>query len=230
LTLIPGLMAALMMALLVKERARTPVPHVSFGASLRALPLRFRRLLLAVGLFGLGDFAHSMLILLATQRLASRYGLAGAATIATALYVLHNLLYAGSSLLAGVWGDRAHKGRLLALGYAIAAVMATMAASLPLNVAVLSGVFALGGVYVAMSETLEDAFSAELVDRAQHGMAFGTLATINGVGDFASSIIVGVLWTRVGIGAAFGYSAVLFGMGTLLIWRLSATEREVQQQ
>lgn len=226
LTLIPGLMAALMMALLVKEGARTAVPHVSFGASLRALPLRFRRLLLAVGLFGLGDFAHSMLILLATQQLASRYGLAAAASIATALYVLHNLLYAGSSMFAGIWGDRAHKGRLLALGYAIAAVMATMAASLPLNVAVLAGVFALGGVYVAMSETLEDAFSAELVDRAQHGMAFGTLATINGVGDFASSIIVGVLWTRVGIGAAFGYSAVLFGIGTLLVWRLSVTERK----
>jgi MFS family permease len=228
LTLIPGLMAALMMALLVKERARAAVPHVSFGASLRALPLRFRRLLVAVGLFGLGDFAHSMLILLATQQLASRYGLAGAASIATALYVLHNLLYAGSSMLAGAWGDRAPKGRLLALGYAIAAVMAVMAASLPLSLAVLAGVFALGGVYVAMSETLEDAFSAELVDRAQHGMAFGTLATINGVGDFASSIIVGVLWTRIGIGAAFGYSAVLFGAGTLLVWRLAAAPAQRQ--
>ena len=41
-------------------------------------------------------------------------------------------------------------------------------------------------------------------------MAFGTLATVNGVGDFASSLIVGLLWTTFGSPAAFGYSAVLF--------------------
>lgn len=34
---------------------------------------------------------------------------------------------------------------------------------------------------------------AELVGADQHGMAFGVLATVNGVGDFLSSIIVGAL-------------------------------------
>jgi hypothetical protein len=65
LTLIPGLLAAALMAFVVKEKARVPVPHISFGASLRALPASFRRLLVAVGLFGPGDFAHTLLILLA---------------------------------------------------------------------------------------------------------------------------------------------------------------------
>ena len=34
----------------------------------------YRKMLLAVGLFGLGDFAHTMLILLATQRLTPSIG------------------------------------------------------------------------------------------------------------------------------------------------------------
>ena len=59
-------------------------------------------------------------------------------------------------------------------------------------------------------------FCAELVDEAHHGMAFGILATVNGLGDFLSSMIVGVLWTSFGTTVAFGYSAILFIAGTLL--------------
>jgi hypothetical protein len=79
----------------------------------------------------------------------------------------------------------------------------------------------LGGIYVAVEETLEDSLCAELVSEAQQGMAFGTLATVNGIGDFASSLIVGFLWTAYGTTVAFGYSAVLFVVGGLLIARLS---------
>jgi dipeptide/tripeptide permease len=50
-------------------------------------------------------------------------------------------------------------------------------------------------------------------------MAFGVLATVNGIGDFLSSIIVGALWTMAGTSVAFGYSAVLFCLGALLVLR-----------
>jgi hypothetical protein len=51
-------------------------------------------------------------------------------------------------------------------------------------------------------------------------MAFGVLATVNGVGDFISSIVVGLLWTAFGTGVAFSYSAVLFFLGALLVARV----------
>jgi hypothetical protein len=73
-----------------------------------------------------------------------------------------------------------------------------------------------------VEETLEDSFCAELVGEAHHGMAFGTLATVNGVGDFASSLIVGLLWTSLGTSVAFGYSAVLFLCGGLMVLRVSS--------
>jgi MFS family permease len=217
LTLIPGLLAVAMMASVVKERKRTPVPHISFGESLRALPRRFRRFLVAVGLFGAGDFAHTMLILLAMQQLAPIVGQARAAAIATGLYVLHNVFYAAFSMIAGWLADRFPKGILLAAGYALAAAMALALIVLPLNVWVLGGVFIGGGIYVAMEETLEDSFCAELVGEEHHGMAFGTLAMVNGIGDFVSSTIVGVLWTAFGTPVAFCYGAVLFVAGAMLL-------------
>jgi MFS family permease len=223
LTLIPGAVAAGLIAFAVREQARTPVPHLTFVARLRLLPPRYRRFVVAVGLFGLGDFAHSMLILLAAQKLALALGAAGAATAAAGLYVLHNVCYAAFAWLAGWLGDRFPKGRLLALGYGLAAVMAACVIVLPATLWTLAAVFALGGIYVGMVETLEDALCAELVDAAHHGMGFGVLATVNGVGDCVSSVVLGALWTAFGTEIAFGYSGVLFVAGAVLVWR--ATER-----
>jgi len=222
LTLIPGMLAAGTMAFVVKEQARTPVPHISFGASLRALPQRFRQFLAAVFVFGIGDFAHSMLILLAMQKLAPALGAAKAASLAAGLYVLHNTVYAGFSMVAGSLADRVDKKFVLAAGYLLGALMALAVIVLPLNLWTLAAVFAVGGMYVAMEETLEDSFCAELVGPAQHGMAFGTLATVNGVGDFVSSIVLGLLWTSFGTSVAFGYSAILFLCGSLMVLRVAA--------
>jgi len=220
LTLLPGLAAAALMAFVVREQARTAVSHIRFGASLRELPAEFRRLLIAVGLFGLGDFAHTMLILLAVQSLAPTLGAATAASLGAGLYLLHNALYATFAMTAGWLADHFDKRRVLATGYLLAAVMGIAIVALPPNLWTLALVFALGGVYVAIEETLEDSLCAELVPPAQHGMAFGTLATVNGIGDFASSIVVGLLWTTLGTTAAFGYSAVLAACGAALVLRV----------
>ena len=224
LTLIPGLAAAAIIALLVKEQERKPVPHVSFSESLRALPPRFRRFLVAVGLFGTGDFAHTLLILLAAQKLTPAVGAATAATISAALYVLHNVFYALFSMVAGWMADRWNKGRLLAGGYFLAALMAVAIILLPLNLWTLGLVFVIGGIYVAIEETVEDSFCAELAGKEHHGMAFGTLATVNGVGDLLSSVIVGLLWSAFGTQVAFAYSAVLFCAGGWFVLRLSEVE------
>ena len=218
-TLIPGLAAAGVIGFLVKEKERVHVPHISFGERLAALPKSFRKFVLAVGLFGAGDFAHTLLILLATQKLTPVYGAGKAATIAVSLYVLHNVLYAGFAFVAGWLADHFNKRALLAGGYALAAVTGLILVFAPMNLPVLAVVFVLAGIFVATEEALEDSLAAELVDKEHHGMGFGVLATVNGVGDFLSSLIVGVLWTAFGTPVAFAYSTVLFVAGAVLIWR-----------
>jgi MFS family permease len=223
-TLIPSLIAVGLIAFAVREKERIPVPHVSFGERLRMLPPSFRKFLVAVGLFGAGDFAHTLLILLATQKLTPDLGAAKAASIAVGLYVAHNVFYAGFAFIAGWLADRFPKRLVLAVGYALAAVMALLIIFLPVTAWTLGVVFILGGVYVAIEETLEDSFCAELVGEEHHGMAFGTLATVNGVGDFLSSITVGALWTAFGTSIAFAYSAVLFVAGAVLVSRLRPSD------
>jgi MFS family permease len=221
-TLVPGLLAVLAVAFLVKERARPKVKAISFGEGLRGLPTRYRQFLLAVGLFGAGDCAHTLLILLAAQQLTPIYGAATAASASVALYVLHNVLYASFAFVAGWLADFCSKPLLLGASYALAAVMALLIIVAPPGLATLVAVFVLGGIHVAMNETFEDSFCAELVEESRHGMAFGVLATVNGVGDFISSVAVGALWSAFGVRVAFGYSLVLFLAGALLVWRIGA--------
>jgi MFS family permease len=193
LTLIPGLAATVAIAVLVREKNRLPVSHVSFGRRLAILPERFRRFLVGVGSFGAGDFAHTMLILLAIEKLSLELGKSTAAAVAVALYVLHNVLCAVFAFVSGWLADRSDKRRLLAIGYGLAALMAVVIIFFPLNLPTLVIVFVLAGIYVGAEEALEDSLAAELVDKDSHGMGFGVLATVNGVGDFISSLVVGLL-------------------------------------
>jgi MFS family permease len=218
-TLIPSLMAVALIAFVVKEKQRKPVSHISFGDRLRSMPKPYRKFLVAVGLFGSGDFAHSMLILLATQKLAPTQGAAKAASFAVGFYVAHNIFYAASAPISGWLADNFKKPLVLSTGYALGAVMAVLIITLPPTIWTFALIFVLGGIYVGIEETLEDSLCAELVDEEHHGMAFGVLATVNGIGDFISSIVVGLLWTEFGTTVAFGYSAVLFVLGSLLVLR-----------
>jgi len=44
--------------------------------------------------------------------------------------------------------------------------------------------FVLGGAYVGMEETLEDSLAASVLAPGERGVGFGTLAVVNGLGDF----------------------------------------------
>ena len=218
-TLIPGILAAVLIAFVVKEKERKRVSHISLTERLRALPSPYRKFLLAVGFFGAGDFAPTLLILLATQKLTPQFDAATAASFAVAFYLLRNVFNAVFAPVAGWLADHFNKKYVLASGYALAAVMALLIILAPLNPWTFGVIFTLAGIFVALTETLEDSFCAELVTEEHHGTAFGVLATVNGLGDFLSSTVVGTLWSAFGTTIAFSYSAVVFIAGALLVLR-----------
>jgi MFS family permease len=220
-TLVPGVLATLAFALLVPP-ARTPSHHapLSFFSSLRQLPLNFRRYLLGVFAFGLGDFAPTLLVLRATQVLTAQHGPARAGAIAIGLYTWHNIVSAAASYPAGALGDRFGKRGWLAIGYAFAALMNIGFLLGPSTIPALAALFALAGVYVAMHDALEKSLAAELLPAEIRGTGFGVLATTNGVGDFASSILVGFLWSSIHPAAGFIYAAVFTALGAVLIYRV----------
>ena len=217
-TLLPGLVAVAAFWLLVRERPTETRAQRSFTAGLRLLPVPFRRFLLGVGVFGAGDFSHTMLILYASRALAPVHGAARAASVAVALYTLHNAFYAGSAYLSGWISDHVrHRKFVLAAGYGLAVITALLLCTGTQSLTILVVISVLAGLYIGTEEALEDSVAAELVPKDQHGMAFGTLAAVNAGGDFLSSVMVGFLWSAFSVQAAFATSAVLFFVGAMMI-------------
>ena len=193
-TLIPGLIAEFLITFLVKEKEHIPQPKTNFFGGIKLLPQEFRKYLFGVGIAGIGDFSNTLLILWATQAFSHRYGLIKGAMFAMFFYVAYNIVYTASCYVSGNFADRFPKHWVLATGYAIAVIPA-IALMFPGDSFIKFGiVFGFSGLYMGVWETLESATAAILLPSDIRGTGFGILATVNGVGDLVSSIVVGFLW------------------------------------
>lgn len=194
LTLIPGLLAAGLVAFAVREKPRTSVPTHSMWEGISALPKEFQRYLLGIGIAGIGDFSNTLLILWATQAWTPVYGLHRASLLAMSFYVGYNFVYTGACFWSGHLSDRWPRHLVLAAGYAIAIVPA-LALMLPgASLTKFAIVFGFSGLYMGFWETLEHTAAAATLPSDKRGVGFGVLATVNGVGDLVSSATVGTLW------------------------------------
>jgi MFS family permease len=214
-TMVPGVLAALAFAVLVKpDRTQPAAPPQRFWKSLGALPPRFKRFLVAVFLFGIGDFARTLLILRATQLLTPEWGATRAMATAMALYVGHNIVYSAASYPVGWLADRIEPQRLLFGGYLLGTLTAGLAAMATPSLPLLAALFTTAGLTLAFEDTLEGTLTAAEVPTALRGTGYGMLATVNGLGDLLSSSLVGLLWSTVSPAFGFGTATVLCLLGT----------------
>src|SRR5256885_4439914 len=203
--LIPGALCVILFATITRDpRGRAPEP-----VPLRVpLPAAFWRLMVPVGIFGIGNFATAFFTLRAAQIMQPELGQAAALSAAVGFYLAHNAVGAAVSFPAGWLADRIGKAPVLAAAYVV------FAAACVIGV-VGHGWFALGlmallvGAQNPVVSAVEGSLVSSLVDVRRLGTAFGVLNRVNGVADLASSLVAGRLWTFVG-------PAVALRLGSLL--------------
>jgi MFS family permease len=221
-SVIPGTLAVLAFLTLVIDPQHSPNPALKFFSTLRNLPASFKRYLGAVVIFGIGDFSPSLLILSATTLLTPSMGVVVAAQVAGMLYVWRNVVQVAVSFPIGVMADRVGHLPVLIAGYvagALTAFLTTLAFWLAVDsIVLLSVVFFIAGLYVAVQEALESTVTAELVQADTLAMSYGALGTVNGTAKFVSSTAVGVLWTTVSPVLGFGLAT----FGTVALERVRA--------
>ena len=233
LSAVPGLAAFLVVFFVVREVKRpkgngSEPQKSSLGRnnqsqidSLRNLPRRFKLFLVAVGIFGLGNFANSLFTLRAQEVLATQYGTTQASLLAVGLYTMLNLVYALSSIPVGALSDRVGRRGVLAFGYFLSAIACLGTAFLTADLWVLVPVFFLAGLFTGITDTVEGAAAADLLPQDARGTGYGFLQTVNGIGDLVSSAVVGILWNLVSPQLAFSYAAVLSAVGGVLLLYLT---------
>ena len=230
IALIPGLAAAACVMFLVRERRFRPEGETRTIRGMHgSLPRRFRPLVAAILVFGIGDFSRSFLILAA----AKASGAGGAVNLGwlavampVAMYAAHNLISAVATFPAGRASDTFGRRRVLAVGYGLGLGCNVLLALGHGSLALVAAAFVVSGIYIAIEETAEKALVAEMLPREIRAYGLGILVAANAAGDMISSVGVGLLWDSIGAGAAFGAAAVFSGIGLLMLilWRGAGRE------
>lgn len=223
LSVVPGALAVIVLALWAREVAhgpREPGTRLTFGS----LSKGFKRFLLVIAVFTLGNSSDAFLILRAQER-----GLSVAGVLA--MLLTFNLVYAVFSGPLGALSDRVGRRRLLIggwlvygllyLGFAVAATAWQVWA-----------LFMLYGFYYAATEGTAKAFIADVVPSAQRGTAYGFYNATVGLMALPASVLAGVLWQGIGGWPGFGPSApfiagaglALAACALLVQWLPRATE------
>jgi MFS family permease len=221
ITLIPGILSVLAFVLMVTDRRRTTNPQLKFWLTLRGLPKQFKTYLIGVGIFGLGDFAPTFFILAATTLLTPEYGIIKAAQLAGIMYIVRNIFYTLASYPIGALSDKVNRISLLSAGYFIASItIAGFMIAFIFNIAnliFLFILFAMAGIFIAAEDTLEGTITADHIESDKRGIAMGVLGTVNGIGDFTASILIGFLWTAISPAIGFAAAGVVMLSGAIII-------------
>jgi MFS family permease len=194
------------------------------------MPKDYRAFLLAVGIFGLADFAPTLMILRATNLLEGPMGIMEASRTAALLYLFRNIIYTVASYPIGALSDRFLRSRFLAVGYSVAVVTFLGFALAPPSLGWLMLFFGLAGVFIAWEDTIEGAAVRDYIDESTAGTAFGLLGVVNGIGDLVSSLVVGLLWTAIGASWGFGYAVVVSATGAVYIAQIRPKGNRSQEK
>lgn len=221
---VPGVVAGAMY-LWVRERPRTVAPREPLHIALAGLPHDFKRYLLGAGIFGLGNFSATLLVLVALHAFTPQVGAVKATAVAIGLYLLHNAVSASLSYPASLLSERIGSGRLLLISFLIFAAVGVIVALAAMQPSAVIVTFVLAATGIAILEPMEGTFATALLPKARRGTGFGALAAVNGIGDFLSSLGVGALWQLFGPGLAFGASAALCIGGAIVLAPLALKNR-----
>jgi MFS family permease len=217
LAAIPAVVAMGTLVFVVREEARPPAeppaPAASEGGGGSGpMSQPFRLYLLVLAVFTLGNSSDAFLLLRAQE--------AGVAlTFIPLLWSFHHLVKAAAGTAGGALSDRVGRRRAILAGwavYALAYAGFAMARS-PLQVSVL---FAVYGLFHALTEGPERALVADLAGPAERGRAFGLYHAVTGAMLLPASLVTGLLWQAQGAAAALGLGALLAGLAALGLWRL----------
>lgn len=209
--IVPALVV-IALTLAIREPEHEPAAvRPRFSWKLEGLPTPFKRYLVVLALFTLGN-SSNMFLLLRAQELglsATQVPLAWALVCAVAAVF-------GTPLSA--WSDRVDRRRLIVGGWLIYAGFYLAFGLMPAQPWLLWPMFAGYGLFLAATEGAEKALVADFVPKAQAGTAFGWYNLVAGVLLLPASVIFGWLWSDLAPVAAFAFGSACALVAALLLF------------
>ncbi len=205
LSLIPGVIAVIILVFFVKEVAIKKLSNTTIFENISGIfkgNKSFVIHLIVTEIFSLGAFNFSFILLKGSDLGIDQ-------SLIPIVYAIINVAHTIIGIPAGIFADRIGKERMLLVGYSIFAVSTVLMAfstNNSLYAFVLAAVF---GLYLGISETVQRAVIPKYVSPELRGTAYGLYNLVSGVCFFVSNIAFGFLWDVYGVNLAALYSLCL---------------------
>ena len=212
--LLAAVPAALMVVVIVLGVREAPAathehPALRLRGAWSQLDGRFRLFLAAMLVFTLGNSTDAFILL---RLQGAGVSAAGIAVMWAAFHVVKMV----ATYLGGRLSDRLGRRPMVLAGWAVYAAVYLAFALVDSPRAVLVTFFCYG-VYYGLTEPVERAWVSELAPAGLRGTALGLYHGVVGLGALPASVLFGLVWQRLGSGAAFALGASLAAVAAALL-------------
>ena len=203
---VPSLISALLILLLIKERKTAGIYK---GLALKDLSGNLKLFLFLSGVFALGSFSYSFLLVY-----AEKFGFETG--FIPMLYLLYTAVASVMSLPFGKLADKVGRRSVLILSYSLFGLMCLGFVYVGSFESVI-GLFVLYGLHRAAAEPVQRAFVSELSPFRYRASVLGVFQLIVGLCALPASLIAGVLWETFQKFAPFAFSLSLTILAIVLM-------------
>lgn len=200
LAVIPSFVSLSFFLFIKEARKKVKSTQNSFTFSLKNLSPRFKIFLLVLGVFYLGNSSDTFLILRTKD-------LSNSLSIAIAVYVVYNVVYAVFSVPAGVIADRIGAKKVFMIGVFIYALV-YIGFALNRQISYIWFLFAVYGLYIAFTDGVSKALVGSYIDSKNAGSSYGVMQTVISISTLLASVIGGFLWTAIAPAATFIFGSL----------------------
>jgi MFS family permease len=212
LTIVPGIIVILVL-LRIPDSARAADTTVRESVPLRSMPRRFWLAMCVILVFSLGNATDAFLLLRMND-------IGIAAVWIPLLWSALHVVKVVSSVAAGIASDTLGRRHLIGAGWLLYSLVYFGFAHFDSPAAVVT-IFLTYGLFFGLTEGVEKAWVADLAPEKARGIAFGVYNAALGVGALLSSLVFGIIWTRVSPPAAFRTGAAFALAATVLLYCLT---------
>jgi MFS family permease len=217
LSFAPAVISLIILVFFVEEAVGLTKQRNMFANAAQVLNRRFVALLVAFGIFAVGAYNFSFILLMAAS-------LGVPESQIPFVYAVLNVATVLLAFPSGVLADKIGKVPVLGLSY-----VAFFATSVTAIVLTGSSLFAyaiafLFGGYLGISDTVQRSIIPEFPKGELKGTAYAFYYLIIGLGSFAANSVFGFLWSNVGSTLAFEYTiatSIAGAVALLLFWLVS---------
>ncbi|MEZ7884727.1 MAG: MFS transporter [Bacteroidales bacterium] len=212
---IPALFGVLTIVLYIKENSIKKVEH-SLAGAVNKIPQRFYCFLIIVFVFSLGNSTDALLLVKTSETGISH-------SLIPLVFMLYNTVSVILAVPIGKLSDKIGHGKMIVIGFFLYSIIYFIF-GYSSHFGVFLLLFALYGIYSAMTDSSQKAMISDIVPHEIKGTAFGLYHAVLGITFLPASLFAGLLYDYVNSSAPFYFGGALSLIAALLMLLFLKTE------